>query len=480
MKELNKTTVDKPELPVKILQFGEGNFLRAFVDWMINKANETGKMNHGIAIIQPIAGGEFVRELFYKQDNLYHVYLEGIKDKHPVKEISLIKCITGVTNPYSDYQKYESLFLSDTLEMIVSNTTEAGIRYEEGDDLNAEPPASFPAKMTALLNKRFKKFNGDPSKGLLIICCELIEDNGSTLRQYVLKHAIANNLGAEFENWVQNSCHFYDTLVDRIVPGFPKETINEIKEEIGFDDNLVVKGEYFHVWAIGGDSSIRQKLPLDQAGLNVLYMDDIRDFRAKKVRILNGSHTAMVPVALQLGCETVMDAFKTPEVEKFINKMVSEEVLPVIDEDSEELKKFAGKILERFYNPFLKHYLKDISLNSLSKWETRNFPTVKDNYTKLNKNARLGTFSFAALLVLYSGKSEVTFAPNDTVEFVDFIKSSFDADNVKGWVEAVVKNKKIWKEDFSASPFFIDEVSESADLILKKGMKAALAQLINE
>jgi tagaturonate reductase len=214
------------------------------------------------------------------------------------------------------------------------------------------------------------------------------------LRQYVLKHAAANQLGTDFENWVNAHCHFYDTLVDRIVPGFPKENIQEIQAEIGFEDNLVVKGEYFHVWAIGGDSSIKQKLPLDQAGLNVLFMDDIREFRAKKVRILNGSHTGMVPVALQLGCATVMDAFNTPEVEKFINKMVSDETLPVIDEDPEELKKFAGKILERFYNPYLKHYLKDISLNSLSKWETRNFPTVKDNFTKLNKNARLNTFLF--------------------------------------------------------------------------------------
>jgi tagaturonate reductase len=174
-----------------------------------------------------------------------------------------------------------------------------------------------------------------------------------------------------------------------------------------------------------------------------------------------------------------MDAFNTPEVEKFINKMVSEETLPVIDEDPEELKKFAAKILERFYNPYLKHYLKDISLNSLSKWETRNFPTVKDNFTKLNKSAQMATFSFAALIVLYSGKSEVVFTPNDTPEFVDFIKTSFDANNVKGWVDAVVNNKKIWKEDFAASPFFVEEVAASAETILNSGMKAALTALIN-
>ncbi len=480
MKVLNATTVNKPELPVKILQFGEGNFLRAFVDWMIQKANDAGKMNHGVAIVQPIAGGEFVRDLFQQQSNMYHVYLEGIKDKQPVKEVSLVKCITTVNNPYADYQTYEKLIVSDALEMIISNTTEAGIRYEEGDDIFAMPPASFPAKMTALLYKRFQHFAGDTTKGLSIICCELIEDNGSTLRKYVLQHASANQLGAEFEQWVNSCCHFYDTLVDRIVPGFPKETINEIKAEIGFDDNLVVKGEYFHVWAIGGDASIKQKLPLDEAGLNVLFMDDIRDFRAKKVRILNGAHTAMVPVALQLGCETVMDAFNTPEVEQYINQLVATEVLPAIDEDPEELKKFAAKILERFYNPFLKHYLKDISLNSLSKWETRDFPTVKDNYTKLNSKAPLTTFSFAALLVLYSGHSAVTFTPNDTPEFVAFIQSAFDANNISGWVEAVVTNKKIWKEDFTVSPYFTEEVSAAVNSILSNGMKAAVTALINK
>lgn len=478
MKKLNKTTVDKKELPVKILQFGEGNFLRAFVDWMIHKANEDGVMNHGIVAVQPIPGGEFVANLFNEQDSMYHVYLEGIKDKKPVKEVTLVKSINKVLNTYSQYAEYERIFLSEELEMIVSNTTEAGIRYEEGDDLTATPPKSFPAKMTALLHKRYQKFNGDANKGLLIICCELIEDNGSTLREYVLKHAKANNLEEGFINWVKTACHFYDTLVDRIVPGFPKENIDEIKAEIGFDDNLVVKGEYFHVWAIGGDSIIKEKLPLDKAGLNVLYMDDIKNFRAKKVRVLNGSHTAMVPVALQLGCETVMDAFNTPEVEKYINQMVATEVLPVIDEDPEELKAFAAKILERFYNPYLKHYLKDISLNSISKWETRDFPTILDNWKKGGKFATLTSFSFAALLVLYSGKANVNFQANDTAEFIEFIQSTFNEGDVKAWVSGIVNHKTMWTADFNAVPVFIDEVSKNAKLILDKGMLEALKSIM--
>lgn len=477
MKKLNKTTVEKKDLPVRIMQFGEGNFLRAFVDWMIDKANNAGVMNHGISVVQPIAGGENMIGMFNDQDCMYHVYLEGIKDKQPVKEVALVKSLMNIMNPYSQYAAYEKLFLSEDLEMIVSNTTEAGIRYEEGDDLNAEPPKSFPAKMTALLYKRYKKFNGDPAKGLLIICCELIEDNGSTLREYVLKHATHNNLEKGFIDWVNTACHFYDTLVDRIVPGFPRENIDEIKAELGFDDNLVVKGEYFHVWAIGGDSIIKEKFPLDKAGLNVLFMDDIKAFRAKKVRILNGAHTAMVPVALQLGCETVMDAFNTPEVEKYINRMVAEEVLPCIDEDPNELKAFAAKILERFYNPYLKHYLKDISLNSISKWETRDYPTVYDNYKKLNKDAKLTTFSFAALLVLYTGQSAAPdFTPNDTPEFLEFIQKSFDKNNIEGWVSAVVNNRAMWKENFAEIPSFIPEVTKDIESILSKGMKETLKE----
>ncbi|MDR0413300.1 MAG: tagaturonate reductase, partial [Dysgonamonadaceae bacterium] len=427
MKELNKQTVRKPELPAKILQFGEGNFLRAFVDWMIHKANEAGVLHHGVVAVQPIAQG--MAEMINRQDGLYHVYLEGIKDKQAIKEVTLVKSLREVLNPYEDYAAYRELFLSPGLEMVISNTTEAGIRYEEGDDLEATPPKSFPAKVTALLYQRFRKFNGAKDKGLLFIACELIEDNGSTLREFVLKHAAHNRLGAPFIDWVKEANYFYDTLVDRIVPGFPRETIGAIQEEIGFNDHLVVKGEYFHVWAIGGDPVISRRLPLDQAGLNVLFMDDIKPFRAKKVRILNGSHTAMVPIALQMGCATVKEAFNEPLVEQFIRRMVDTEVLPAIPEDPEALKQFAGKILERFYNPYIKHYLKDISLNSLSKWETRNFPTLKDNVAKLQGEARLTTFSLAALLVLYSGNSEVPFTPNDTPEGVAFIRQSYDREN---------------------------------------------------
>lgn len=476
LKALNKQNVEKPVLPIKILQFGEGNFMRAFVDWQIDKANEAGIMNHGIAIVQPIDKG--MAGMLEQQDCLYHVYLEGVKDKKPVKDIRLVKCVQRAINPYEEYEAYERIFLSPELEATVSNTTEAGIRYEEGDDLWALPPKSYPAKMTALLYKRFKHFEGDPTKGLCIICCELIENNGSTLREYVLRHAEYNKLGEDFIEWVEKYCHFCDTLVDRIVPGFPRENIAEIKEELGFDDNLVVKAEFYHLWAIGGPGyeEVQRRLPLDKAGLHVIFMPTIKQFRDKKVRILNGSHTGMVPIGLQIGCETVMDAFNNADLEAFVNTMVAEEVIPMIEEDQEELKAFAAGILERFYNPYIRHMLKTISLNSLSKWETRNFPTVLDNWKKAGKVAEKELFTFAALLTLYSGK--VDFTPDDTAEHVEFIQKVWNSEDVDATVKAIVENKNIWTVDFTEVEPFEEKVAGYVKVILAEGMAAALKKML--
>ena len=476
LKALNKQNVEKPTLPIKILQFGEGNFLRAFVDWQIDKANEAGIMNHGVAIVQPIDKG--MAGMLEQQDCLYHVYLEGVKDKQPVKDIRLVRSVQCAINPYEDYAAYEQIFLSPELEATVSNTTEAGIRYEEGDDLWALPPKSYPAKMTALLYKRFKHFAGDPTKGLCIICCELIENNGSTLREYVLRHAEYNKLGADFIEWVEKYCHFCDTLVDRIVPGFPRENIDEIKAELGFDDNLVVKAEFYHLWAIGGPGyeEVQRRLPLDKAGLHVIFMPTIKQFRDKKVRILNGSHTGMVPIGLQIGCETVMDAFNNADLEAFINTMVAEEVIPMIEEDQAELKEFAAGSLERFYNPYIRHMLKTISLNSLSKWETRNFPTVLDNWKKAGKVAEKELFTFAALLTLYSGK--VDFTPDDTAEHVEFIQKVWNSEDVDATVRAIVGNRNIWTVDLTEVEPFVEKVSGYVKVILAEGMAAALKKML--
>lgn len=480
IKPLNSTTVDVVKHPVKVLQFGEGNFLRAFVDWQLDIANEKGVIDAGVAVIEPRFAESFVIDTLNKQDNLYHVYLEGIEDGKPKKETRLVKVIQESFSPGQNPKRYEEIILSPELEFIISNTTEAGIRMEE-DDVLCDAPKTYPGKMTNLLYRRFKHFNGDKEKGLNIICCELIEDNATTLHKYVLEHAAKANLGQDFIDWVEEACTFSDSLVDRIVPGFPRDTINEIKEELGFDDNLVVKGELYHLWAIGGKGyeKVRKLLPLDKAGLHVLFMPSIKSFRDKKVRILNGSHTGMVPVALQMGCETVMDAFNTPDINKFVNDMVAKEVLPMIDEDPKELEAFAAGILERFYNPYIKHMLKSISLNSLSKWEARNFDTVKDNWEKAGKIADYECFTFAALLSLYGPKSG--FEPDDNKDHVAYIRNNWDENDVEGMVKKIVSESGIFVRDFAAIvPGFVPKVAEYLKEINTEGMEKALKNFLSK
>ena len=481
VKALNGQSVERVARPIKILQFGEGNFLRAFVDWQVDIANEMGVMDAGIAICKPRPNRSQTKgtiEILKEQDCLYHTYLEGVKEKKPMKEVRLIKSVQCAINPYEEYEAYERIILSPELELVISNTTEAGIRYEEGDDLTACPPRSYPAKVTALLYKRFKHYGGDPTKGLCVICCELIEDNGSTLREYVLRHAAYNGLEQEFVEWVEQHCSFCDTLVDRIVPGFPSDSIGEIKEELGYDDNLVVKGELYHLWAIGGSDykRVMELLPLDKAGLNVIFMPSIKQFRDKKVRILNGSHTGMVTMALMMGCESVMEAFNTPAIEKFVNDMVAEEVIPMIEEDQAELKEFAASILERFYNPYIKHLLKSISLNSLSKWEARNYPTVKDNWFKAGRVAEHEAMTFAALLAYYSPKSG--FDPDDVAEFVAYIRNNWDSENLEETVSKIVKESGIFTVDFSEVTGFVPTVAKYLKDIEVLGMKAALDKFL--
>ena len=476
LKKLDRSAVaDYKERPVRVLQFGEGNFLRAFVDWQIDIANEKGVLDTAVTIVSPRFDENRAIKLLKEQQCVYHVLLEGIENGKPKREIRLISSVKEVLAPEipADYEKYVALITSPELRFVVSNTTEAGIRYDK-DDVLSDKPVTFPGKVTNLLWKRYSHFNGAADKGLVFICCELIENNATTLHEYVLRHAREAGMPEAFIEWIDSANIFVDTLVDRIVPGFPRDTIDEVKAELGYDDNVVDKGEFYHLWAIGGKGyeTVAREFPLDKAGLHVLFMPSIKAFRDKKVRILNGSHTGMVPIGLQMGCQTVMDAFNNKAIEKFINTMVAEEVIPMIEEDQAELKSFAAGILERFYNPYIKHMLATISLNSLSKWETRNFPTVLDNWKKAGKVAERELFTFAALLTLYSGKSG--FTPNDTAEHVAFIQNNWNSADVEGTVAKIVANSDIWTVDLAQVPALVPTVAAYVKDIEALGMAAAL------
>ena len=479
MQQLNNKTIgDRRSHPVKVLQFGEGNFLRAFVDWMIDIANEKGVTDCSVAVVSPRFKNNAGIGMLKEQDGLFHVCLEGIENGVPAKTSRLISCVADAFSPLDDFASYEKYIYSPELRFVVSNTTEAGIRYEP-DDVCSETPATFPGKVTSLLYRRYKHFEGDERRGLIFLCCELIEDNGSTLRKYVIRHAKEASLEDGFIDWVENSCIFCDTLVDRIVPGFPKDNIVQVQSELGYEDNLVVKGELYHIWAIGGEGydKVKEELPLDKASLNVLFLPSIKSFRDKKVRILNGSHTGMVPVALQLGCETVMDAFNNPDVNRFINGMVEREVIPMIDEDQEEVKQFAKGILERFYNPYIRHFLKSIALNSLSKWEARNYPTVEDWWKKRGEYAEAELFTFASLMALYAPDSG--FEPEDNGAHLGLIRDAWNAGGDYAEIVKLIVRSGIFVNDFeSAVPGFSAKVGEFLGEIKSQGMARALKNFL--
>ncbi len=476
MKQLNNSTVSRTHRPIRVLQFGEGNFLRAFVDWQLDIANEKGVTDLGVAIVKPRVGSNATIEALRNQDSLFHVCLEGIENGEAKRENRLITVVEEVLTP-DDKAEYERIILSPELRFVVSNTTEAGIRFDK-DDILCDIPSTFPGKVTNLLWRRFNHFKGDESKGVYFICCELIEDNGSKLKEYVLRHAEKANLGPDFIEWVKRACVFVDTLVDRIVSGAPEDA-ETVKAELGYDDNAVVKGELYHLWAIGGDGAeaLREELPLDKAGLHLLFIPTIKEFRDKKVRILNGSHTGMVAIALLAGCETVLDAFNTPDINCFVSSMVSKEVLPVIDGERSELETFSNGILERFYNPYIRHMLKSISLNSLSKWESRNFDTVKDNWDKRGMLSDHELFTFAALLALYAPASG--FDPQDNESHVEYIRSHWNDDDLASTVKSIVSESGIFLQDFDKLvPGFSDHVAIYLEQIRKNGINSALKQFL--
>ena len=479
MKQLNNSDseIKRVKRPTKVLQFGEGNFLRAFVDWIVDTANEKGVIDTSVAVVSPRFKYNPTIQNLEKQDCLYNVCLEGVENGTPKKETRLITSLDKAFSPIENLDLYKSIIESPELRFVVSNTTEQGIRYDDDDAKNL-CATTFPGKVTALLNHRFKHFNGDKEKGLIFLCCELSENNAARLHEYVTRHAENAGLGKDFIDWVDNNCIFCDTLVDRIVSGYSEEAVKEIEKGNGYVDNALVKGELYHLWVIGGEGAekVKEELPLHKAGLNVYFLPSVKEFRDKKVRILNGAHTGMVALSILAGNDTVFEAFSDQEINKFVNLFIEKEVIPVIEEDPEELKKFAAEILERFTNPYINHQLRSIALNSLSKWETRNYPTLKDNWTKLNKLADFSVFTFAALLALYAPESP--FTPEDKPEHVKLIKESWNDDDLKSTI-ATILDSDIFTEKFGKEiPGFLDKATEYLELIRKNGIRKALTSVL--
>lgn len=401
---IGRKTADK--LPERIIQFGEGNFLRAFVDYMFDEINAQGLFEGGITLVQPIPGGDFLRNILNEQEGLYTLIARGRENGEKVAAKRLITCVNRCINPYVDFETYNNCAKNPELRFVVSNTTEAGISWEEEDMVKGKPQDSFPAKVTNFLYTRFKEFNGDKSKGLIFIPCELIDDNGKTLKKYVLKHAENWKLGAEFTDWIETACVFTSTLVDRIVTGYPRNEAKELCEEFGYEDNAIDTSEIFHTWVIEGPAELAEELPFPKAGLKVIFTPDVKPYKKRKVRILNGAHTCSVLGAYLAGYDIVRDVMNDELFYKYLEDALNNEIIPAITSEElthDDLKSFADAVFDRFKNPFIDHKLLDISLNSTSKFEARVLHTIQEFYAQKKELPKILTFSFAAYLAFYRG-----------------------------------------------------------------------------
>ena len=450
LKKLNRTTANIGTAPqVRILQFGEGNFLRAFADWIVDILNEQTGFNAGIQIVQPISQG-LIKKI-NEQEGLYHVVLKGLQGGKETTQTRLIKSIHSCINPYEDFDNYLKAAANPGLRFVISNTTEAGITFDPTDNNPSSLASTFPGKVTQLLLTRFKAFNGDATRGLIFLPCELIEKNGDALKKTVLEVAALWNLPSAFVKWVNEANTFCNTLVDRIVTGYPRDTINEIHQSIGYQDELVVQAEPFHLWVIDGPSFVRKEFPADQAGLQVKFVDDITPYRTRKVRILNGAHTALVPVAYLAGLRTVRESVDDPAIGRYIRNTVFSEILPTLDLPHEELNHFANDVLERFQNPYIRHELISIALNSVSKWKVRVLPSLVEYQKRTGELPKNLAYSLAALIMFYKGSwNDDTIPLNDSSDVLEFFKNSWASDDPGMVAGDVLSATNFWGQDLSS------------------------------
>lgn len=424
---------NKPIRCEKIIQFGEGGFLRGFIDWIIQLTDEASDFNAGVVVVQPIENG--MCDKLEEQNCVYTHIMRGIKNGSPTVEKKIIDVISRTVQPYKDFSSYLKLAENPDFRFIVSNTTESGIVFCENDKPENAPEVSFPAKLTLLLKKRFDL----GLDGFIFLPCELIEKNGENLKCCVIKYARLWELGESFIKWIETKNTFCNTLVDRIVTGYPKgENI-----DLGYTDNMVNTSEIFHLWVIEGPQSITSEFPFDKAGLNIIVTDDLEKYRTRKVRILNGAHTSMIPYALLEGVETVGDCMKNEKLSSFVKECVYNEIIPTLDLPLDELKEYADNVFERFSNPYIRHMCSSIALNSVSKFRVRVLPSILEYIKRKNSTPDRLLLSFAKLIEFY--KTDMT---NDAKDITEFMKKSDVAE--------ILANKDLWGEDLS---FLKDEIN---------------------
>ena len=478
METLNRQTAKATAYPEKVIQFGEGNFLRAFVDWIIWNINQKTDFNAGVVVVQPIAKG--MVDVLNSQDGLYHVNLQGIDKGETVDSIQLIDVIRRGINPYEHFEDYLALAETPEIRFVISNTTEAGIAFDPSCMLDDKPASSYPGKLTQLLYHRYRHFNGDMSKGLIIFPCELIFLNGKHLKQCIYQYIEIWNLGEGFKTWFEQACDVYCTLVDRIVPGYPKDTIDQIHERIGYDDKLVVKGEVFHLWVIEAPESVAAEFPADKAGLNVLFVPSAAPYHERKVTLLNGPHTVLSPVGYLSGLDTVRECVEDPEIGRFVRKVMYEELLETLNLPKPELVAFADSVVERFVNPYVKHFVTSIMLNSFPKYKTRDLPGLKTYLERKGELPKGLVLGLAAIMTYYKGgkRGDVEIIPNDDPAIMNLLKDLWAEGDFRKVTEGVLGAEFIWEENLNEIPGLTDLVAADLELISREGMRAAVKSII--
>lgn len=422
---------DKKIRTERVIQFGEGGFLRGFVDWILQKVNAVSDFDGSVVVVQPIEKG--MCDLLNKNDCCYTHIIRGVEGV----EKSIIDVISRTVKPYDDYDAYLNLATQPELRFVVSNTTESGIVFNGEDKMEDAPNVTFPAKVTLLLKRRYEL--GLP--GFIFLPCELIDRNGDVLKKCILEYIKIWNLGDDFKSWVENENVFTCTLVDRINTGYPKDE----KIDLGYDDPMVNTSEYFHLWVIETDYDLEKEIPFSKANLNVIVTKDkLEMYRTRKVRILNGAHTSLVPYALLSGFDTVKSCMDDEKMSAHLKKCVFEEIIPTLDLPKDELIAYASDVLTRFSNPYIKHYLSSIALNSVSKFKVRVLPSILEYIKRYNKMPETLIFSFAKLIDFYR-----TDMVNDAKDVEEFMKTAT--------VKEILEKEEYWGENLG---FLLPEVEK--------------------
>ncbi len=477
--------------PEKVLQFGEGNFLRAFVNYWFDLANEKAGWNGKCVLVQPIAPG--LAKMINEQEGLYTLYLRGSQNGQKVDDKRVISSVSRCLNPYEkeDFEAMMQVAVSDDLELIVSNTTEAGIVYDPACQMSDVPANSFPGKLTQVLYARYQA----KKPGLIILACELIDNNGKELQKCVNQYIEQWELSQEFKNYVNNECTFCGSLVDRIVPGRirdPQE-VAQLEVKHGYADPLLDVGEVFGVWVIEGDEKLNDVLPFRKAGIEdkVFVTPDMTPYKKRKVRILNGAHTGFVLGAYLGGYDIVRDCMHDDTVRGFMNKMLLEEIVPILPLDQEDCRSFAAAVQDRFNNPFVNHELMSISLNSTSKWRARNMPSFLEYIEKTGKLPTCLTMSFAAYVAFFSNDIQQLndqglvcrrpkgneYVCSDDRWALEFYYEHRN-DSAEALVHAVMTNEQMWGQDLTKIPGFEAATVANLKKIRTAGAIAAYASCL--